>query len=97
MYNLLAYNILYLSIRHSFSREFNQNYIFFLRALIPTHYECKRILVTTNLKTATLVAETCWRLLYNKITFIHSSAFIGLFNNITHPINARAVERIQLK
>jgi len=33
-----------------------------------------------------------WRLLRHKITFIHSSAFIGLLNNITHLFNARDME-----
>jgi hypothetical protein len=38
------------------------------------------MLVLASLRMATLVAETCWRLLfYNKITFIYPSAFVGLF------------------
>ena len=37
------------------------------------------ILILASLRMATLVAETCWWLLYNKITFIYPSAFVGLF------------------
>jgi len=37
-------------------------------------------LVLTTMKMPTWVAETCWWLLCNKITFINLSAFVGLFN-----------------
>jgi hypothetical protein len=43
------------------------------------HQNCIRILVITTLKTATRVAETCRRLLCNKITFIKPSSFVGPF------------------
>jgi hypothetical protein len=33
-----------------------------------------------TLRMPTCVAETCWRLLCNKTTFIHPSAFVGIFN-----------------
>ena len=48
--------------------------------LILTYYNCICIIVFTTLKMATQVAETCWCLLCNKITFINPSAFVGLFN-----------------
>jgi len=46
--------------------------------------EC--ILALTTLKTATWVAETCRRSLYNKIAFIKPSAFVGIFNKFTQVI-----------
>jgi hypothetical protein len=46
--------------------------------LISTNYYCNRILVLTNLKMATWVAETCRRLLCNIMTFIQSSVFVFL-------------------
>jgi hypothetical protein len=42
---------------------------------------CNCILVVTNLKIGTCVAEACLWLLCNKITFIHGSAFIGIFKS----------------
>ena len=38
------------------------------------------MLVLTTMKMPAWVAETCWWLLCNKITFINPSAFVGLFN-----------------
>jgi len=52
------------------------------------------ILVTT-LKMAKLVAERCRWLLCKRITFIHSSEFVGLLK-IIHLINARDMESITL-
>ena len=52
---------------------------FFNYGLIPTNYNCGCILVLTTLKKATWVAETCLWLPCNKFTFIHSSAFVGVF------------------
>jgi len=49
---------------------------FFNFGFIPTL--CHRILAVTTLKMATLVTEICRWFLYNRITFIHSSAFVGL-------------------
>ena len=46
--------------------------------MIPTHYIC--ILVVTTLKMATWVAEACRWSLYNEITFINLSTFVGLCN-----------------
>jgi len=46
-----------------------------------TNYNCVCILVLATLKIATWVAETCPWILCNKITFIYSSGFVGLFKN----------------
>ena len=51
---------------------------FLIYGLIPTHYNCGCIPVPATLKMTTLVAETCQWLLYNKLTFRHLSAFVGL-------------------
>ena len=40
--------------------------------------------------------ETCLWLLRNKITIIHSSAFVGPFKNCIHLINAQNMEHIKL-
>ena len=88
MYNgFLSSNILYLSIRNIFNREFNKNRIIFNRGLIPAHYNCICTLVLTTLKMATLAAETRRWSLCNKITFIHSSAFFGVSKNFMHPVD----------
>jgi hypothetical protein len=42
-------------------------------------HNCVCTLVLITLRMATWVARTCWWLLCNKITFIHPSAFVGLF------------------
>jgi hypothetical protein len=55
---------------------------YFFCGLIPTH-NCGSILVLPTLKMATWVTETCRCLLYNKLTFIHSSSFVSLFKNFT--------------
>jgi len=44
-----------------------------------TNYNCGYIRVLATLKMATVVDKVCRWLLYNKITFIHSSAFVSLF------------------
>jgi hypothetical protein len=41
------------------------------------------------------MTETCWWLLCNKITFIYSSAFVALFKNLIHLINAWNMEHIK--
>ena len=77
--NLLFSSTLYLSVRHPFNFEFHKKYEFFNCGLIPTYCNCDCVLVLTTLKMSTRVAETCRWLLYNKLTFIHSSAFVGLY------------------
>jgi len=57
--------------------------IFFDCGLILTDYSYGCILVLAILKMATGVAETCRCLLRNKLTFIHSSAFVGPFDSCT--------------
>jgi hypothetical protein len=42
------------------------------------------------------VAETCLRLRRNENIFIISSAFVGLFENIEHLINARNMENTKM-
>jgi hypothetical protein len=64
-----------------FNREFlPKNHVTFNRVVISTNYNCICTLVLNTLKMATWVAETCRWLLYNKITFINPSAFVGFFN-----------------
>ena len=48
---------------------------------------CGCILVLTTQKMTTQVAETCQWLLYHKLAFIHSSAFVGLYKNCIYLIN----------
>jgi hypothetical protein len=43
----------------------------------------------------TLGAETCRLLLYNKITFMHSSAFVGLFFNFTQLISTSDHDKLR--
>jgi hypothetical protein len=47
-----------------------------------------------TLKLAAWVAETCWWLLCDKFTFIHSSAFVGVFKSFMFPINAQDMEHV---
>jgi len=51
---------------------------FLICGLILTHYNCGCIPVPATLKMTTLVAETRRWLLYNTLTFMHLSAFVGL-------------------
>jgi hypothetical protein len=44
--------------------------------------ELKKIALECMNVSATWVAETCRWLLFNKITFIHSNAFVGIFKKI---------------
>jgi len=53
---------------------------------ISTNYYCNRILVLTTLQMGIKVAETCWWLLCNKITFIHSNAFVVLIQILYIPL-----------
>jgi hypothetical protein len=62
---------------------------------IPMYYNCNCILGLSTLKMATWVAETCRWLLCNKITFIHSSAFVFLFKNFIHLIIVRNMKHIK--
>jgi len=43
------------------------------------------------------VAETCWWPLYNKITSIKPSAFVGFFIHFMHVINARNMKHNKLR
>jgi len=48
--------------------------------LIPTHYTCGHILVFPPWRWLHKWPKCRW-LLYNKLKFIHSSSFVGLFKN----------------
>jgi len=48
-------------------------------------YSCFCIIVLTTLKMALWVAEKCLCVLCNKITFTHSSAFVGIFEKVYNP------------
>ena len=64
--------------------------------LLYLFYHCLYIIVLIALKTVTRVAETCRRLLCNKITFINPSVFVVSFTNFIHLSNIRNVEHIKL-
>ena len=64
------------------SLDFGHIIRIFICLLIPTYYNCGFAFVLAILKMATCVTETCRWLLYNKVTFIHSSAFASLFKNL---------------
>jgi hypothetical protein len=68
---------------------------FFNCGLVLIHYNCNCSLVLINLKMATWVAETCLWLLCNKITFLYSSAFVGLFKSCICLTNAWNMEHIR--
>lgn len=65
--------------------------------LIPTHYKCICILVLTTLRMVTWVTETCQWLLYNKFTFIHPPAFVGLLKKIVYLYIYECRERVTYK
>jgi len=69
---------------------------FFKCGLILTHYNCNCIPVRSTLKMATWVPSTCQWLPYNTITFIHSSAYVGIFKNCMHLLNAWNIEHTKL-
>jgi hypothetical protein len=65
---------------YSLHNELIKIYVILNWEAISTQHNCICILILSNLKMATRVAETFWWLLCNKITCINPSAFIGLFN-----------------
>ena len=79
--NILSCYILYSSILHSFNRELKK-YTIYLAVDWFRYVNCNCILVLTTVTMALRVDETCRWLLCIKITFIHSSAFVGLLKEI---------------
>jgi hypothetical protein len=71
-------NILCSSILYSFNHEFNQQLYDVLTVDWFQYMNFNFILLHTTLKIATRVSKTCWWLLCNERTFIHSSAIVGL-------------------
>jgi hypothetical protein len=81
--NFLSSNVLYL-YDSLLTVNLTKIIWFFNCGLIPAHYNCNYILVLTTLKMATWVAQRCLWLLCDKITFIHSRAFLGLFKKMLY-------------
>jgi len=67
-------------VNESMYQDYEQRYII-----------CGCILVLATQKMTTQATETCQRLLYNKLTFIHTSAFVGLYKNCIYLINAQNI------
>ena len=78
------------------SYDFGHIIRIFICILIPTYYNSDFVFVLAILKMATCVTETYRWLLYNKVTFIQSSAFASLFKAFTYVISARNMEHKKL-
>ena len=59
-------------------------------------YNFGRILILATLNMATFVAETFRWSLYNKLTFLNSSAIFCLSKNSIHLINAQTIAHMKL-
>lgn len=69
-----------------FIREFNQNHKIFKCELVPTRCSRSCVLVLTTLKMTIRVAVAYRWLLSNNITFIPSTAFVGLFKKLLYTL-----------
>ena len=88
----------YLNTHHifPFNRNFNYNFMIFNCEAVPSDYTYICILAFTTLKMATWVAETYRWSLLTKITVIHQSSLVGLFNKCYAHVGQRLLTDVPL-